>query len=164
MSPVQFLPTTIYGQYHRSQKPNIIEYERCLKNQIAGSNATIKDKLDDIVIRIQRRLNKGKLKRIDISKYRNELNNLLTPHLTDEIKKNIEYFFQSCIFLSTHRDHDNGGTKTNWFDITRQSTSITSLLDNTASMRIPLDFGVCQDLVHEHFKNNPSSALVGYKK
>jgi hypothetical protein len=89
------------------------------------------NKLSDITIRIQKRINRGSLTNNSIKKYKKELENLMPENTYATNTDNINNFILCCILLSKHTTSEN--TKLNWFNFTNKTTHLKYFADQKTS-------------------------------
>ena len=106
-----------YNETHRDHKDRITKHGIYLGNKIIltyGNKDKSKDLLNNIAIRIQKRINRGELTRYDMARYRSEVVKLILH--TPNYNQDLEGFFKCCIILSKHSTKDEN--KLNYFWIT----------------------------------------------
>ncbi|HMT02562.1 MAG TPA: hypothetical protein PKD00_04520, partial [Burkholderiales bacterium] len=112
-------------KHHKPIKKKIVNYGIWLKNRVSNKDNTLLNKLNDIAVRIQKRINKAQLDYNSINRYKEELKTLMKPEIFEENESYINTYILCCIFLSKHCTKNE--TKWNYFFITYKTDSIKCL-------------------------------------
>ncbi|TNF65231.1 MAG: hypothetical protein EP298_13340 [Gammaproteobacteria bacterium] len=123
ISQSNFFTSYSGNRYDKKQKKILVNRGIDLKNQLANGNHAILSKLNDIAIRIQKRINKGTLNQASISRYKQELKDLDVMN-----RKKVNRYIKICMVLSKHYSGD--GSKVNWFFITNKTGSLAHMIDS----------------------------------
>ncbi|MCF6764983.1 hypothetical protein L3V82_04285 [Thiotrichales bacterium 19S3-7] len=110
-------------KYSKSLKKYIVNEGIRLKLQLSSNNNASIDLLNDIAIRIQKRINKGTLDQDSIDRYSREISKEANIQIDD-----VNKYIKTCIILSKH--HSSQSTKINWLNFTNRTDSISHLINN----------------------------------
>ena len=116
-------------------KERVLQLAQKLKLKIAVTASfprLVERKLNDIALRIQRRINQGNLFEENLNRYIDELQVLFSfeeGHLKIETLKNsITLYLKCCLLLSKHQRVSTNQKVTNYFGITNKTESILLLV------------------------------------